>query len=238
MTLQTEITPEIIYPIEDNEPLAESYEHLRSIFNIFSCLTQYLTGQQATVLSNQFLFYIQGFPRARVAPDVMVIFDVAPGGRPNYKIWEEGQVPKVIFEITSPSTRSRDQEFKYYLYEQLGVSEYWLFDPNGEWIPEQLTGYRLQGEEYQLIEDKISRVLQLELRIEGQFLDFYRLDNHEKLLAPDELFEALQEEQQARLEAELRSQAAEAVIQQAIPRLQELGLSMEQIAATLGLKTI
>ncbi|NJL91065.1 MAG: Uma2 family endonuclease, partial [Coleofasciculaceae cyanobacterium SM2_1_6] len=41
------IAPEIIYPVEDGEPLAESYEHLRAIFNIFSALTQYLMGQQA-----------------------------------------------------------------------------------------------------------------------------------------------------------------------------------------------
>ncbi|WP_307730444.1 hypothetical protein [Chroococcus sp. FPU101] len=48
----------------------------------------------------------------RVAPDVMVIFDVPPGGRDNYKIWEEGQVPKVIFEMTSQGTKNQDLEFK------------------------------------------------------------------------------------------------------------------------------
>lgn len=57
------------------------------MFNIFSVLTQYLMGQDVSVLSNQFLFYSQGYPKLRVAPDVMVIFDMAPGGRPNYKIW-------------------------------------------------------------------------------------------------------------------------------------------------------
>ena len=38
----------------------------------------------------------------------MVIFDVAPGGRDNYKIWEEQQVPVVIFEMTSKSTKGED----------------------------------------------------------------------------------------------------------------------------------
>jgi len=42
-------------------------------------LRQYLKGRQATVLGNQFLYYAQGFPKLRVAPDVMVIFDVEPG---------------------------------------------------------------------------------------------------------------------------------------------------------------
>lgn len=222
------IIPEIIYPIEDGEPLAESYEHLRAIFNIFSALTQYLSSQQALVLSNQFLFYSQGYPKLRVAPDVMVIFDVVPGGRPNYKIWEEGQVPKVIFEITSPSTRRQDQGLKYDLYEQLGVAEYWLFDPKGEWIPEKLKGYKLHRDTYELIENNTSQALQLELRIEGQYIGFYRLDNQEKLLAPDELFAALQQSQGEAEQERLR-------IQQAIPRLRELGLSLEQIAETLGM---
>jgi Uma2 family endonuclease len=66
----------------------------------------------------------------------MVIFNVQPGGRDNYKIWEEGQVPAVIFEITSPSTQSKDDIEKKQLYESLGVAEYWQFDPRGEWIPE------------------------------------------------------------------------------------------------------
>ena len=223
------IASEIIYPVEDGEPLAESYEHLRAIFNIFSSLTQYLMGQQALVLSNQFLFYSQGYPKLRVTPDVMVIFDVAPGGRPNYKIWEEGQIPRVIFEITSPSTHRQDQGLKYDLYEQLGVAEYWLFDPKGEWIPEQLQGYQLHRGVYELIEDNISQALQLELKIEGQYLGFYRLDNQAKLLAPDELFTALQQSQVEAAKERLR-------IQQAIPRLRELGLSAEAIAETLGLE--
>jgi F420-dependent methylenetetrahydromethanopterin dehydrogenase len=38
----------------------------------------------------------------------MVIFNVQPGGRDNYKIWEEGQVPAAVFEVTSPGTRIQD----------------------------------------------------------------------------------------------------------------------------------
>ena len=74
----------------------------------------------------------------RVVPDVMVIFDVAPEGRNNYKIWEEGQAPAVILEMTSAETQEQDQSYKKTLYAQLEVEEYWLFDPKGEWIPEKL----------------------------------------------------------------------------------------------------
>lgn len=193
---------EVFYPSSDGEPLAESYVHLCALLATLEVLRQYLLGRQATVLSNQFLYYAQGFPRLRVAPDVMVIFNVAPGGRDNYKIWEEGQVPVVIFEMTSEGTKNQDTGFKKTLYEQLGVLEYWLFDPKGEWIKEQLQGYRLRGEVYEPITDSRCEPLQLRLQIEGQLIGFYREDTGEKLLIPEELAEALKQERLAREQAQ------------------------------------
>jgi hypothetical protein len=191
----------VVYPSSDGEPVAETYVHFYALLVTLEVLRQYLTGRQATVLANQFLYYAQGFPKLRVAPDVMVIFDVAPGGRDNYKIWEEGQVPSVIFELTSEGTREQDKIFKKTLYEQLGVQEYWLFDPKGEWIEGQLQGYRLRGDLYEPITDGRSEPLQLRLQPEGELLTFYREDTGEKLLAPEELAQAL-EQSQVQIEAE------------------------------------
>jgi Uma2 family endonuclease len=220
----TALTPanqvtEPFYPSGDGEPVAETFDHLYALLVTLEVLRQYLTGQQATVLGNQFLYYAQGFPRLRLAPDVMVIFNVEPGGRDNYKIWEEGQVPSVVFEITSESTREKDETFKKTLYAQLGVQEYWQFDPKAEWIPEQLRGYRLheflnaEGEVesvYEPISDGQSQVLQLRLTAEERLISFYRLDTGEKLLIPDELSAALQQEIQARQqETQARQQAEE-----------------------------
>jgi Uma2 family endonuclease len=197
------------YPSADGEPVAETYTHLYALLTTLEVLRQYLKGRQATVLGNQFLYYAQGFPKLRVAPDVMVIFDVEPGGRDNYKIWEEGQVPVVIFEMTSGGTQAQDTGFKKTLYEQLEVQEYWLFDPKGEWIEERLQGYRLRGESYELITDSRSEPLQLRLAVEGELIGFYREDTGEKLLIPDELVEALQAEVMARQQAEERAEQAE-----------------------------
>ena len=193
---------EIIYPSADGEPVAETYDHLYAILTTLSVLKQYLADRRATVLANQFFYYAQGFPKLRVAPDVMVIFDVEPGGRDNYKIWEEGQVPKVIFEITSPGTKSEDIINKKDLYEGIELQEYWLFDPRGEWITEQLRGYRLGENGYELIRDNRSEVLQLRLEIEGKLIGFYREDNGQKLLIPDELVSALKAERQRAAELE------------------------------------
>jgi Putative restriction endonuclease len=192
--------PEIFYPYSDGEPLAESYDHLYVIMTTLAMLLAHLKGQQATVLADQFLYYAQGFPRLRVAPDVMVIFNVPPGGRDNYKIWEEGQVPSVIFEMTSPGTRTKDDVEKKNLYESLGVTEYWQFDPRGEWIPEKLRGYRLQGDPepvYVPITNNQSPTLQLQLVVEEKIIAFYRLEDGVRLLPIEELNIALEEQNMA-----------------------------------------
>ncbi len=69
-----------LYPSGDGQPVAETFDHLYAILMTIEFLRLYLHGQQATVLGNQYLYYSQGYPKLRIAPDVMVIFDVAPGG--------------------------------------------------------------------------------------------------------------------------------------------------------------
>lgn len=226
-------SPAIFYPSSDGEPVAESFDHLYVLLVTLEVLRQYLGYRQATVLGNQYLYYAQGFPRLRVAPDVMIIFDVAPGGRDNYKIWEEGQVPAVIFEMTSPSTKNQDEGFKKTLYEQLGVQEYWQFDPKGEWIAEQLRGYRLHRDTYEPITDSQSEPLQLRLVVEGRLISFYRLDTGEKLLIPDELAQALRQETLVRQQAEERAAQAEERATQAEAQAAQDRRRAEEIADQL-----
>ena len=219
----------IVYPSGDGEPVAESYAHMYVMFVTLEVLRQYLAGQQATVLANQFLYYAQGFPKLRVAPDVMVIFQVPPGGRDSYKIWEEGQVPQVIFEMTSAQTQRQDQEYKKDLYRALGVQEYWLFDPKGEWLKQQLLGYRLVEESYVLIPDHISQVLGLRLEPAGQLIHFYRLDNGEKLLTPDELLAAKEQERLAKEQERLAKEQERQMRLDLINRLRERGIDPDSL---------
>lgn len=197
----------IVYPVSDGEPIAETYDHLYAILVTLEVLRQHLDGQQATVLANQFLYYAQGLPKLRVAPDVMVICGVEPGGRDSYKIWEEGEVPRVVFEMTSKGTQQEDQIFKRRLYAQIGVEEYWLFDPKGEWLESPLMGYRLAGDDYVLMADSCSQALGLRLNVEGKLIGFTSLATGERLLTPAELsYELVQAQQRTeRLRAQLRA---------------------------------
>ncbi|MGB3200574.1 MAG: Uma2 family endonuclease [Nodosilinea sp.] len=220
------------YPSSDGEPVAETYAHFYALLITLEVLRQYLAGRQAMVLANQFMYYAQGFPKLRVAPDVMVIFEVEPGGRDNYTIWEEGQVPSVIFEMTSAGTRQQDEVEKKTLYEGLGVQEYWLFDPKGEWIAEQLKGYRLKDEVYEPIADGCSEPLGLRLEIDGGLIAFYRQDTGEKLLIPDELAVALRQEALRRQQAEQRAAAAERELENLKAKLRDRGIDPDTLLGT------
>lgn len=223
----------IVYPSSDGEPLAETFVHVDAIIDAVVVLRQYLEPRAAIVLADQFLYYAQGYPKLRVAPDIMVILDVPSGPRDNYKIWEEGQVPVVIFEVTSEGTKSHDEGYKRILYEQLEVQEYWQFDPRGEWIEEQLRGYRLHGEHYELITDDRMVPLQLRLGVDGQRIAFFREDTGEKLMASGELAQALRAEvrscQQAEERAEQEHQRAEQERQRAEQAEAEIVLLKERL---------
>jgi len=214
-------TAEIIYPSSDGEPLAETQQHVLAILMTLALLRLYLQEQQAVVFADQFLYYIEGNPRARVAPDVMVVFDIEKRLYANYKIWEGKQTPAIIFEVTSAGTKETDWNFKKTLYEQLGVTEYWLFDPYGEWITEQLQGYRLNEDGvYKPIRDNCSEVLQLKLQAEEYLIGFYRLDNGEKLLTLEELYSA-------NLAANQRADQEKARADRLAEKLRQLGVNLD-----------
>jgi Uma2 family endonuclease len=203
----------LVYPTSDGKPLAETYDHLYAILVTLEVLRQYLVGQEATVLADQFLYYAQGFPKLRVAPDVMVIFGVAPGGRDSYKLWEEGQAPRVVFEMTSKGTQQEDQVIKRHLYAQIGVEEYWLFDPKGEWLESPLMGYRLVNNEYVPIADFRSEALGLQLTVEGKLIAFTELATGRRLLSPAELSEELKQEQNRVKQERSRAERLKAQLQ-------------------------
>lgn len=212
---------DVVYPTGDGEPLAETYDHVEAILMLLAMLEAYLADRfpdrSPLLLANQFVYYAEGFPRLRFAPDLAVIFGVEPGSRDNYKIWEEKAIPAVIFEMTSPKTRKADQETKKDLYEQLGVLEYWLFDPRAEWIPEYLQGYRLVEDQYQPIEDGQSQVLDLALQPNQGRIACYRLDTGEQLLDYKTLTAQIQQERQ-------RAKASQERADRLAQRLQELGI--------------
>jgi len=95
------------------------------------------------VASTMVMYYQQGVPSSRRDPDVLVTLGVGNHQRRSFRVWEEGKVPDVLFEIASESTWREDVGAKRQLYEQLGIREYFLFDPEGLYLNPPLQGFRL-----------------------------------------------------------------------------------------------
>ena len=169
------------YPTGDGKPMAEDELHLDLMnYAIPAVRYHFRSRPDVYVAGNNFLYYEEGNPKARVSPDCYVAFGVAVKEyRRFYKVWEEnGIAPAVVFEFTSKKTKKEDVTVKKPLYEQvLGVQEYFQFDPSGDYLKPRLQGQRLQNGVYQPIALRDSRMvseqLELELVIEGNTLRFY-----------------------------------------------------------------
>jgi Uma2 family endonuclease len=141
------------YPDSDGEPMAETQLHAAAMVELWQSLTGYFsTRADVYVGINMFLYYEQGNPRARRAPDVFVSIGVS-GNHPrrSFRIWEEKVPPTVIFELTSLKTRREDKIEKTRVYASIGVAEYFMFDPVGEYLRPRLQGYRLGATGYERI---------------------------------------------------------------------------------------
>ena len=68
--------------------------------------------------------------------------------RRSYKVWCEGKGPDFVLEVASPSTEWWDRQAKPRTYLQLGVREYWRFDPQADLMPERLQGMRSAAGRY------------------------------------------------------------------------------------------
>ena len=200
---------EVFYPESDGQPMAETDVHRDLMIDLIAMLREYFRDDPHVYISgNLFLYYEEGNPRRVVAPDVFVVKGIPGGRRRIYKLWEEGQPPDVVFEVTSPSTRSEDLRTKHELYARLGVAEYFLFDPLDEYLRPPFQGYRLEQDRYVALrpaaDDSLwSTVLGLELHVRGERLRFFDPEDQRWLPLPEE-------QQAARQEAEARATVAEA----------------------------
>ena len=138
----------ILYPESDGKPMAESDLHREIMFYIIHLLQRWFRGQRVYVSGNLLLYYEEGNPRKSVAPDCFVVWGVEPRRRLIYKLWEEGKGPQVVFEVSSKSTKREDLGQKMRLYASLGVQEYYLYDPTGDFLDPTLAAFQLVGEGY------------------------------------------------------------------------------------------
>lgn len=138
------------YPASDGKPMAETQVHVALMASRYLMLWHWLKPRGIYVAANMFLYYKEGDPKARKAPDIMAVKGVDVNvKRRSFKTWVEKAVPCWVLELTSKKTAKEDQGEKKELYRRLRVREYFLFDPLDEYLPQQLMGFRLVGGDYQ-----------------------------------------------------------------------------------------
>ena len=136
--------------------------------------------------------------------------------------------------MTSRGTKEKDNVEKRTLYAQIGIEEYWQFDPKGEWISEQLRGFRLVDGQYVPTLNSISIALGLRLEVTGALISFYRSDNGEKLLIPVELQEKAQRFETALTVEQIRSQELEAELHETQIRAKFLQAQIDRYRDRFG----
>ena len=143
---------EVFYPETDGMPLPDGPEQAPLYREIVAILERRFSGPRTLVNGNTFIYYVEGDASSRFAPDGFVTFDVDKTSvdlRDNYLLWEVGKAPDFALEIGSHSTGSNDIGPKRELYAELGIGEYWRYDPTGgDFYGEALVGERLVDGEY------------------------------------------------------------------------------------------
>jgi Uma2 family endonuclease len=210
---------DIYYPESDGEPMAETELHREVMTDLINGLKRrYASAPDVYINGNMFFYDVQGDPRSSFSPDVFVVRGIPKERRRIYKIWEEGEVPCFIVEVTSAKTRNEDTGSKKTRYERLGCEEYFLFDPEGDYLDPRLQGYHLEGGRYQPLAANpdgslFSRTTGLILRVEGTKLRLVDAVTGEELLWDEEIDPRRKEaEERAAREAEARRAAEEEIV--------------------------
>ena len=220
-----------LYPSSDGRRRAENTWQYRNAVHAFNVLrTRYQHRRDVFVAGDLLIYYEEGKPAKRVAPDVFVAFGAAQGDRNIYKLWEEGKAPDFVLEVASKSTWREDAGPKRSLYAQLGVGEYWLCDPKGEFHVQTLQGLLLADGQYWPLRPRRekgqlmvrSRALGLDLRMEGDNLRFRDPESGEDLHTYEALEVECRRMETLRKQEAAARQAAEARVAELQERLRKL----------------
>ena len=191
------------YPSSDGRPMAESdLQRIPLTYAVDRLRCHFRNHAEVYVSGNLLLYFEEGNPGARVAPDVFVVFGVRNVERSSYRLWEESKSPDFVLEITSRATWREDQTSKRELYRRLGVQEYWHYDPTRDYLEPPLQGLDLVDGAYERLPGREladgtlalrSEVLGLELRLAGRRMRFHDPQTGEDLLDLTETEDRLRE---------------------------------------------
>jgi Uma2 family endonuclease len=122
---------EVDYPESDGKPTADNTIQYRWIRRIEGNVSLLYRDREDVFVAGDLLWYpVEGFAEINSAPDVMVAIGRPKGDRRSYQQWKEDNVaPQIVFEILSHSNTYSEMIDKQFWYEEHGVREYYVYDP-------------------------------------------------------------------------------------------------------------
>lgn len=203
-----QLVDELVYPDSDGEPMADNTLQFEWILLIYAGIERLFIADRNVFVASNLLWYLEkGNVALRLAPDVMVAFGRPKGHRGSWRPWDEDNVaPQVVFEVLSPGNRAGELARKFQLYEQYGVEEYYILDPDRQ----TLQVFLLQDGQLREV-DQVDGWVSPRLTVRFSFEDekwvlrgpggkpFQTVDH-----IYDELLEAEENRRRAQAEAEIR----------------------------------
>jgi Uma2 family endonuclease len=223
---------ELEYPSSDGQPMAETELHGEAMVAAHQALKRYFAARVDVQIGiDNLVYYEKGNSAARFAPDVYVAIGAPKRRRRVYKLWEEPVPPTFVLEVSSRSTWLADHGTKKALCERLGILDYFLFDPEAEYLDPVLQGFTLSNGLYQRVSPAPdgsleSRALGLRLRAEESLVRFF--DAGGPLLQTDEIVDRMNDAEARSKDAEARSKDAEARARAAEDELARLKANLGQ----------
>ncbi|MXZ31778.1 MAG: Uma2 family endonuclease [Acidimicrobiia bacterium] len=217
------LDPDVAYPANPSVPDSDLHAVVR--FLSYGSLRGHFDGRPDCFVGQDLSVYYRRGERTFVGPDVLVSFGVDPAQirkAASYRPWDAGGPPAFVLEIASERTYEKDLHVKPAVYLEVGVEEYWRFDPTGgEFFAFSpfLQGDRREGDALVPIEVGAdgdgrlrghSRVLGLDLHAEPSRLRFRDPLSGLWLPDPDEALRQRDAAEVRATAAEARAAAAEA----------------------------
>jgi len=213
------------HPTEE-DLMGETSIHAELVRYLMLVLTWLFHGQRCAIYENLNFYQTPDPHEHPLAPDIAVIKGVEYQHLRSWKVGRRGPAPHVVFEIASDETWRKDVEEKPLLYEQMGVDEYFFYDPDdaAKWRRRRrkLMGWQLNrttGKMEEMAADREGRLWSQQLESwlvpDGIHLRLSDTNNQRRLTG----------EEAAVQEKEVLAKKAEALIQ----KLRSLGVNPDEV---------
>ena len=228
-TILTQTLPEISYPDNDGKPMSDNTKQFQLIVKIQGGIDALFKDNENVFVAGDLLWYpVEGDNKTRQAPDTMVVFGRPKGDRGSYQQWLEDNIaPQVVFEILSPGNRMGEMFKLFKFYENYGVEEYYVYDPEDN----ELIGWLRSDGELNYIESMegwVSPRLEIRFETASGDLEIYRPDGL-KFLSYVELSRQMEQEKQQKELAQQEMEQAQQKANRLAEKLREMGINPEEI---------